>query len=256
MRQFYNLRSLTSSLAVLRTKVFFEISRLPLLESLILKSTETRGPIRQYKGLSGSSFPSLRQLELHYVDPNVIAHLCSLVPLVRHLERVTIHFPEGADDEHWDFDGDRVESTLGILSQLSPRLRHFCLHTGPDADEIEIDDILLESLQRLPLRYLDLGSLRITSSLGLDGFGAAVPLLEELHLDLATYSPEQLHPLAALLPYLRFLELGYIDVDLDDYEDENSPIEFPSSPINQSQVLIRIKCGPYYKPWSLESFAR
>lgn len=45
IRGFFNLRSLTSSVAILCPKAFLEISRLHFLESLALKSSATKGPV-------------------------------------------------------------------------------------------------------------------------------------------------------------------------------------------------------------------
>ncbi|KAF8607429.1 hypothetical protein BDV93DRAFT_542341 [Ceratobasidium sp. AG-I] len=255
MRSFCNLRSLTSSMAILHPMVFLEISRLPFLESLVLKSSATKGPIYRYPGLSESSFPALRQLELDRVDPHVISHLCRLAPLVRLLEKITIEFPQGANDDIWDFNKDRVNSTLGALSKLSPQLRDFSLNIGPDGGDIEVEPVLIVALSRLPLlRYLNLCDFSTMYQGDLGKLCAAVPLLEELRLPYARYVPEDLYPLAAHLPHLRFLELGDIDVCEDG--DVEPPIEFPSSPISRSQTPIRIMCDFYHEPWSIESLAR
>lgn len=254
IRQFGNLCSLTASPAMFHPDLFLAISELPCLNSLVVRSAAAGGPIYQYSGLSESSFSALKELELDEIDPRIIAHLCSLAPLVRNLEEVRIRFPDGDDARTWSFEGGRARSTIGVLSRLSPRLQHICLDVGQEqyTEEIQLSPMLVDALRCLPLRYLDLGSIDADVGPLLNEFCAALPLLEVLYLSFETFSLRMLLPLAIHLPRLCYLELGDIDVT---YIPPMLETDF-SGYYDRPNFPICIKCDWWEIPFSFKSVAR
>ncbi|QRW13262.1 hypothetical protein RhiLY_12261 [Ceratobasidium sp. AG-Ba] len=119
-----HLEILTISPAVLELEVFYAVSKLPHLKTLVIQSTSDCGSIYDNYNLDSSSFPALKRLELLWMDPHVIEHVCGLELVVARLEYLTIRYGYVADvngNNAWDYDGDYVEA-LVTIGRLCPRL--------------------------------------------------------------------------------------------------------------------------------------
>ncbi|KAG8717585.1 hypothetical protein FRC08_007165 [Ceratobasidium sp. 394] len=248
-----HLRSLTFGVAVLHQELLQALGQLPHLEMLSLRADESQcqgdngDPIR----VPDDSFPSLRHLDLHFLNEPAMFRICHLPQLFCGMVSAAIIF-EGKP--HWGgvmIGGrlNRSELAFACLGANSPRLERLTVLTEGDIESpLEISWPIIIALKLMALRYLRVGTINFgdrfsfatlqnpRSEITWERLLAAVPHLEELDMVTQKLELEELQLIGRSLPKLRLLVFSEIDLC-----NAGQPIDV----VNANQA-ITIRCWSYF----------
>ncbi|KAG8707674.1 hypothetical protein FRC08_000360 [Ceratobasidium sp. 394] len=248
-----NLRSLTTSPAILELETFQAISRLPCLETLVIQSTGDGGPSWGDYGLSDDSFPALRTLQLIHLDPRNTEHLCSLEPLVQRLTHASLIFDDCGDDiVVWDYHGSRSDIIRSFMSRCR-ELTSLSIKMGDNNAGFEMCPRTIDMLRLLPIRHFEVDMVDLEPGVTPTQMLDALPCVEVLRLSCTMVGHQFLRHAAVKLPRLRSLELGSIEFE---GVDEGPSSEEFAKPPNQSQRPLSIQAEFNLDNYSYEDVAR
>ncbi|KAG9098346.1 hypothetical protein FRC06_006511, partial [Ceratobasidium sp. 370] len=236
-----HLRTLALGATEIDQELFLALVQLPHLETLSLHTdpfqpAQTKcDPI----AIPDDSFLALRHLGLYGLSESSIQRVCTLSPLFRHLVKASIVSPDyyyhsKIADKH-----AFSRSIAQCFSRNSPHLVDLTVFSPRSTSSIALYlPVTVDALKSMPLRRLRLDRARLKSwgdadeldsddsdvgeeigGVGMQwsDFLAAVPHLEELHLDLQYIKSRRLPVIASTLPNLRLLVLMCVlfDEDMD-----------------------------------------
>ncbi|KAF8598820.1 hypothetical protein BDV93DRAFT_526538 [Ceratobasidium sp. AG-I] len=169
---FSQLRSFSSSAFIFNPRVLEVLGRLPLLESLGMidacTSEETPPMLDEDFKIPATWFPKLRHLQIYDMHPHDISVMWKQPPLVQNLVSVTVKcYPCTPDQDEEEEEPDGQEWIDGFIADLA--------RSSPHVEKLELDfDVLgwidqsyslspdsREDLDRLPLRSIDLGGIKL-----------------------------------------------------------------------------------------------
>ncbi|KAG8717583.1 hypothetical protein FRC08_007163 [Ceratobasidium sp. 394] len=248
------LRSLTFGVAVLHQELLQALGQLPHLEMLSLRTDQSqrwgdsRDPIR----LPDDSFPSLRHLDLHFLNEPAMFRICHIPQLFRGLVSAAIIF-EGKP--RWgsvviNSRLNRSELAFACLGANSPHLERLTVLTQGDIKSpLKVSLPIINALKLMPLRYLRVGTINFgdrrfnfatlqtpRSEITWEHLLTAVPHLEELHMVTQTLGLEELQLIGRSLPKLCLLVFWEIDL---------CNAGQPTDVVNATQA-ITIRCWSYF----------
>ncbi|KAG8692719.1 hypothetical protein FRC08_009575 [Ceratobasidium sp. 394] len=251
------LRSFTFGGSVLHQELLQVLGRLPYLETLSLRTDSSQDWVFNQDDiyLPDDSFPSLQHLDLHHLDDSTVSRICNIPQLFRHLTTVNISHREDYDDKLSE--KKRSNAVVACLGKNSPHVQHLTvLPRGETRGCFVVSWSTIDAFKSMPLRYLRLGGIRLDPSLSSDSSGeapqhhgpeinwehllAAVPHLEELHIETQTLEPQELQLFASRLPRLRLLVFKQVELDKGERSAEA---------VNANQPIV-LRCWSYFGSFS------
>ncbi|KAG9074560.1 hypothetical protein FS749_013860 [Ceratobasidium sp. UAMH 11750] len=229
------LRHLSCTLAWFKEKPLQVLGHLPHLESITVcsavDSLRDESPV-----LLDGSFPSLRSLSLHVLNPFDIADIMDITELTKNLMFLDLRFNFELLLHIHDFEeGPWFTNEFFPLLLNAPCVIDLRIEPDPVGmmyDPFHIHTDSLSILQRLPLQSLRLGQIRISDY---DSDLASIwPSVTHLHIP-QHYTSFHTFPRFAALPALKHLEL---DLDL-----KTVPAYEPRS--IQPSALTVLEAGPW-----------
>ncbi|KAG9075816.1 hypothetical protein FRC06_009871, partial [Ceratobasidium sp. 370] len=243
------LRSFTFGGSVLHQELLQALGQLPYLEKLSLRTDSSQywEYNQDHIYLPDDSFPSLHHLDLYHLDESTVSRICDTPQLFRHLATLTILHREDYDDKMSEI--KRSKTAVTCLGGNSPHIQSLTvLPRGETRSCFAASWSIIDVFKSMPLRYLRLGGIRFYSSFNPDSpqdhesiinwehFLAAVPHLEELHIETQTLELPDLQLLASQLPKLRLLVFRQVDLEKG---------EGPAGAVNAPQSIV-IRCWSYF----------
>lgn len=229
LSSFRNLRSLSSSVLVLRPIILSALGELHTLEKLSIDGDCCEPRIVDLV-VPDSAFPVLHTLELENFHWANLRYMSEFTPLLRRLKKIAMTLAYDDNLWHYGWDADGEDSwqfkLVQSVAKNAPLLADLSIDFSSDEYEAYFTSDWLDCLRDLPLRRLDVRNAGV--EFRWRELGSALPALEEfrtLNLDRETISQ-----LAKLLPRLQLVELDSIDVhtfgeDAEDEEDEDEEDE-------------------------------
>ncbi|KAG8796178.1 hypothetical protein FRC12_003769 [Ceratobasidium sp. 428] len=208
-----SLRHLSGSLAWIDDEPLLVLGQLPYLETITVSSADEVSMALEFK-LPEDSFPSLRGLFLHKMNPFFAMPILGLTPLLRGLTSLDLHIvmglldEEGVDSDSWlaDFfpclaNAPRVEN---LKIYLEGQTKH------EPIEPFEIDEDALDTMSQLPLQYLQLRDL-VLGSETLQNMDLDVAWPSLTHLEI----PAQSVSLTGLAKFVAIPSLQHLELQLD-----------------------------------------
>ncbi|KAG8717586.1 hypothetical protein FRC08_007166 [Ceratobasidium sp. 394] len=245
-----HLWSFTFSGATVQEELFLVLGRLPHLETLSLRAddSQVQSDFQDTINVPNDSFPSLRHLDLYQLNRSAMSRICSISPLFRRLVSASI-ISKGKPALLGRVATKSINSPDVIFTCLganSPRIEHLTILPGWGYQScLDITWLILDAFKLMPLRYLSVGTINLESrwshqndrpKITWECFLAAVPQLEELHMETKSIEWNELQLLGSWLPNLRLLVFWRIDL---------CKAEPPTEAINATQP-ITIRCWSYF----------
>lgn len=227
MSSFRDLRSLKSSVLMLKPDILTTLGELPSLETLSIDG-DCREPRIVDLTLPDTAFPALRTLELLNFHTANLRYMSEFSPLLRRLKKIVmvVGYDDNISHYGWEDDGedDWTSKLISSVAKNAPLLTDLAVDYSTLDCEACLSSDLLDSLRGLRLRRLDLQNIEIEC--GWSCVAASLPNLQEIRT--SDLSCGQISQLAKRLPQLRLLELDSIDIrsfaqDMgeDDEDEEN-----------------------------------
>ncbi|KAG9120341.1 hypothetical protein FRC07_004202, partial [Ceratobasidium sp. 392] len=154
-----------------------------------------------------------------------MARICKLTPIFRRLVSASIIYegkPRGRDlFRRVIHRYNRSEVAVTCLGANSPHLEYLAvLPEGDGLSTFLISRPIIDKLRLLPLKHLKVGRIKLNIDISLDhssddqptweNFLAAVPQLEELHMDTNNISSNELQLIGSRLSKLRLLVFWHV----------------------------------------------
>ncbi|KAG8706656.1 hypothetical protein FRC09_002296 [Ceratobasidium sp. 395] len=223
-----SLRHLSGSLAWTGNESLLILGKLPYLETITMSLADEAGMDLDFQ-LPEDSFPSLRGLFFHKMDPIFASLTLHLTPLLRGLTSLHLHIIMGLVDEtEFEHDLWLAEMFFPCLAD-APHVENLKIYVEGDAKDgviepFEIDEPVLDIMSHLPLQYLQLRGLVLDSEALQMDLNSVWPLLTHLEI------PAQPVSLAGLPKFIAISCLQHLEVQLDlRREDFPEPYDLESS---------------------------
>lgn len=246
LSSFRDLRTLESSVLVLRPGILSALGELPHLETLLINGNDREPRILDLT-LPVSSFPSLRNLGLWNFHSANLRYLSEFSPLLRQLTKLAMYLTYSCTYHYrWEVDAEwdwQSKLMLGVAKN-APLLTDLAIDFDLIGAQVCLSSEWADVLQLLPLRRLSIQNAefeRDWSHLAL-----AMPSLEVLQGRCLRFN--EIFELARGLPRLRLLELKLIDLEsfvkdgeyeeYDNDQEDDSNVELAATRTSKKRTAV------------------
>lgn len=244
LSSFRDLRTLESSVLLLRPGVLSALGELPHLETLSVNGNG-REPRIVDLTLPGSSFPSLRHLKLSCFHSANLQYMSEFAPLLHRLTKLSMGlvYEDSMRNYSWEVEEewDWPLKLMRSVAKNAPLLTDLTVDFETVWACACMSSEWLDALQHLRLKRLSLTNAEFGYSWS--DFAAALPHLEEFQATGLSF--RSISELAKGLPQLRLLVLDSIDLDsfgddgeYDDENDDDSNSESAATRTSQSRTAV------------------
>ncbi|KAG8792835.1 hypothetical protein FRC12_004706 [Ceratobasidium sp. 428] len=238
-----HLQSVTLIVSWIPENLLRALGQLPHLKNLSLWTSGITRSVEDPLEIPDNSFLSLQRLSLVGIGELTIKHTCAVPSLFRNLTQADLIFNMHSETYLGSFERSTV--AVKSLGQNTPYLEDLAIRPRGSHGGLVICSPVVDAFKLMHLRRLRLGYIAFSLDGGGDGiaqgnspedrwttFLAALPFLEELHLEEQSITPEHLAWFAALLFRLSLLEIRGVDLG-------KAPKTSPNSAKATQRITVR-----------------